>query len=102
MIISLVKKLAHGVKTILNNSPDEESAVELFLAMPLLFFRTSLCEYEYTRNGIGSRHINCLETNSCFKIFVLLLVVLLTVFLLVSKIIVYTTWAVVYSFFFHI
>lgn len=102
MIIPLVKKLAHGVKTILNIGPHQESAVELFLAMVLLFFRTSLRGYVYTRNGVGSRHINCLETNSCLKIFVLLLLVLLTVFMLVSKSIVYTFWTLVYSFIFHI
>lgn len=45
IIISLVKKLAHGVKTILNNGPHQESAAELLLAMVLLFFRSSLCVY---------------------------------------------------------
>lgn len=102
MIIPVVYKLAHGVKTVLNNGPNKKSAVEFFLAMCLLFFRTSLCEHVYRRNEIGSKHINCLETNSCFKIFALLPLVLLTEFLLVSKSIVYTSWTLVYSFIFHI
>lgn len=101
MIISPDKKLAHGVKIILNDGSHEESAAELFLAMALLLF-TSLCEYVYTRNGVGSRHINCLETNSCLNFFLLLLLVLLTVFLLFSKNIVYTSWTLVYSFILHI
>lgn len=102
MIISPDKKLAHGVKIILNDGSHEESAAELFLAMALLLFTTSLCEYVYTRNGVGSRHINCLETNSCLNFFLLLLLVLLTVFLLFSKNIVYTSWTLVYSFILHI
>lgn len=79
----LVYQLADGVKTTLTNGPDQRSAVGVFLPLALLIFGTNLCEYTYTRNEFGSSHINCLETNCCFKNFVLLLLVLLTGFLLI-------------------
>lgn len=40
----LVYHLAYGVKTILTNGPDEESAVGIFLSLALLVSGTNPCK----------------------------------------------------------
>lgn len=43
-IMPLVYHLAYGVKTILTNGPDEESAVGIFLSLALLVSGTNPCK----------------------------------------------------------
>jgi len=100
--VPLVYQFAYGVETILTNGPGQEFAVGIFLPLASLVFGTNPCDYAYMRNKFGSSHINYLEINSCFKNFVLLVLVSLTGFLLISKSIVYTSGTLLYSFLFHI